>query len=106
MDSFISVYAEYGAMGLVVLAFFYGYFKQSQRADEQAEALDALAVENKGQSQKINNLESILLKMLDRWNTSDSTRDRRHEDMVKEVNSLSDLMYEVKGSVSRINGKN
>ena len=106
MESFIGVYAEYGAMGLVVLAFFYGYFKQSQRADEQAEALDALAVENKGQSQKINNLESILLKMLDRWNTSDSTRDRRHEDMVKEVNSLSDLMYEVKGSVSRINGKN
>ena len=106
MESFISIYAEYGAMGLVVLAFFYGYFKQSQRADEQAEALDALAVENKGQSQKINNLESILLKMLDRWNTSDSTRDRRHEDMVKEVNSLSDLMYEVKGSVSRINGKN
>jgi|TARA_R110002020_G_scaffold129375_4_gene289697 predicted HAD superfamily Cof-like phosphohydrolase len=106
MESFVEVYAEYGAMGLVVLAFFYGYFKQSQRADEQAEALDALAVENKGQSQKINNLESILLKMLDRWNTSDSTRDRRHEDMVKEVNSLSDLMYEVKGSVSRINGKN
>ena len=105
MESFVSVYAEYGAMGLVVLAFFYGYFKQSQRADEQAEALDELAVENKGQSQKINNLESILLKMLDRWNTSDSTRDRRHEDMVKEVNSLSDLMYEVKGSVSRINGK-
>jgi len=105
MESFVEVYAEYGAMGLVVLAFFYGYFKQSQRADEQAEALDALAVENKGQSQKINNLESILLKMLDRWNTSDSTRDRRHEDMVKEVNSLSDLMYEVKGSVSRINGK-
>ena len=104
MESFVEVYAEYGAMGLVVLAFFYGYFKQSQRADEQAEALDALAVENKGQSQKINNLESILLKMLDRWNTSDSTRDRRHEDMVKEVNSLSDLMYEVKGSVSRING--
>ena len=33
MESFIDVYAEYGAMGLVVLAFFYGYFKQSQRAD-------------------------------------------------------------------------
>ena len=106
MESFIELYAEYGALALVVGAFFYSYFKQSQRADEQAEALDALAVENKGQSQKINNLESILLKMLDRWNTSDSTRDRRHEDIVKEVNSLSDLMYEVKGSVSRINGKN
>ena len=105
MESFIELYAEYGALALVVGAFFYSYFKQSQRADEQAEALDALAVENKGQSQKINNLESILLKMLDRWNQSDSTRDRRHEDMVKEVNDLSDVMMEVKGSVSRINGK-
>ena len=105
MESFIELYAEYGALALVVGAFFYSYFKQSQRADEQAEALDALAVENKGQSQKINNLESILLKMLDRWNQSDSTRDRRHEDMVKEINDLSDVMMEVKGSVSRINGK-
>ena len=105
MESFIELFAEYGALALVVGAFFYSYFKQSQRADEQAEALDALAVENKGQSQKINNLESILLKMLDRWNQSDSTRDRRHEDMVKEINDLSDVMMEVKGSVSRINGK-
>ena len=106
MDSFVSIYAEYGAMGLAVLAFFYGYFKQSQRADEQADALEALKVENKGQSQNIDNIESILLKMLDRWNKSDETRDRRHEDMVKEVNDLSDVMMEVKGSVSRINGKN
>tara|TARA_R100001082_G_scaffold36017_1_gene18882 strand:+ start:206 stop:526 length:321 start_codon:yes stop_codon:yes gene_type:complete len=105
MESFIDVYAEYGAMGLVVLAFFYGYFKQSQRADEQAEALEDLKVENKGQSQKIDNIEAIILKLLDRWNASDSTRDRRHEEMVREVNDLSDVMMEVKGSVSRINGK-
>tara|TARA_R100001443_G_scaffold2619_2_gene8572 strand:- start:1275 stop:1595 length:321 start_codon:yes stop_codon:yes gene_type:complete len=105
MESFIDVYAEYGAMGLVVLAFFYGYFKQSQRADEQAEALEDLKVENKGQSQKIDNIEAIILKLLDRWNASDSTRDRRHEEMVREINDLSDVMMEVKGSVSRINGK-
>jgi len=105
MESFVDLYAEYGAMGLVVLAFFYGYFKQSQRADEQAEALEALKIENKGQSNDISNIESVLLKMLDRWNKSDETRDRRHEEMVREVNDLSDVMMEVKGSVSRINGK-
>ena len=104
MESFLELSAEYGALALVVAAFFYGYFKQGQRADEQADALEALSVENKGQSQHIENIESILLKMLDRWNTSDATRDRRHEDMVKEVNDLSDVMMEVKGSVSRING--
>ena len=101
----MSYYAEYGAMGVVVALFVYGYVKQGQRADEQADALEALKVENKGQSQHISNIESILLKLLDRWNKSDETRDRRHEDMVKEVNDLSDVMMEVKGSVSRINGK-
>ena len=99
-------YAEYGAMGVVVALFVYGYIKQGQRADEQADALEALKIENKGQSQKIDNIEAIILKLLDRWNASDSTRDRRHEDMVKEINDLSDVMMEVKGSVSRINGKN
>ena len=102
----MAYYAEYGAMGVVVALFVWGYVKQGQRADEQADALEALKIENKGQSQKIDNIEGIILKLLDRWNASDSTRDRRHEDMVKEVNSLSDVMMEVKGSVSRINGKN
>ena len=105
MEDFMSYYAEYGAMGVVVALFVYGYIKQGQRADEQADALEALKIENKGQSQHIENMESILLKLLDRWNKSDETRDRRHEDMVKEVNDLSDVMMEVKGSVSRINGK-
>jgi len=104
-QSFVELYAEYGAVGIVVALFVYGYIKQSKRADEQAEALEALKVENKGQSNDISNIESILLKLLDRWNNSDSTRDRRHEEMVRELNDLSDVMMEVKGSVSRINGK-
>ena len=94
-QSFIELYAEYGAMGIVVALFVYGYIKQSKRADEQAYALEALKIENKGQSNNISNIESVLLKMLDRWNTSDSTRDRRHEDMVRELNDLSDVMMEV-----------
>jgi len=102
---YIDLYAEYGAMGVVVILFIYGYIKQGKRADEQAEALDKLALENKGQSTKISNIEGIIIKFLDRWNSSDATRDRRHEDLVKEINELSDVMMEVKGSVSRINGK-
>ena len=104
-QSFIELYAEYGAMGMVVALFVYGYIKQSKRADDQADALEALKVENKGQSNDISNIESILLKLLARWNNSDSIRDRRHEEMVRELNDLSDVMMEVKGSVSRINGK-
>ena len=102
----MSYYAEYGAMGVVVALFVYGYIKQGQRADEQAESLEALKVENKGQPNDISNIESIVLKMLDRWNKSDDISQRHREEMVRELNDLSDVMMEVKGSVSRINGKN
>jgi hypothetical protein len=43
--------------------------------------------------------------MLDRWNKSDEISQRHREEMVRELNDLSDVMMEVKGSVSRINGK-
>ena len=106
MQDFMAYYAEYGAMGVVVALFVYGYIKQGHRADEQAESLEALKVENKGQSSDISNIESIVLKMLDRWNKSDDISQRHREEMVRELNDLSDVMMEVKGSVSRINGKN
>ncbi len=105
MQDFMSYYAEYGAVGVVIALFVWGYIKQGQRADEQANSLEELRVENKGQSNDISNIESIVLKMLDRWNKSDEVSQRHREEMVRELNDLSDVMMEVKGSVSRINGK-
>ena len=105
MQDFMAYYAEYGAIGVVVALFVWGYIKQGQRADEQADSLEALKVENKGQSNDISNIEYIVLKMLDRWNKSDEVSQRHREEMVRELNDLSDVMMEVKGSVSRINGK-
>jgi|TARA_R100001132_G_C3243062_1_gene73085 predicted nucleic acid-binding Zn-ribbon protein len=101
---FIELYAEYGAVGVVIILFAITFIKQSKVTETQAEALNSLQIENEGQSKNIENIESILLKFLDRWNRSDETRDRRHEDLVKEVNDMSDVLMEVKGSVSRING--
>ena len=86
---YIDLYAEYGAIGVVVALFIYGYIKQSKRADEQADALSGLMKENKEnqeQSTRIANIEGIVLKFLDRWNRSDDARDRRHDDVVKELN--------------------
>lgn len=102
MENFMSYYAEYGAMGVVVALFVYGYIKQGQRADEQAEALEALKIENKGQSNDISNIESIVLKMLDRWNKSDEISQRHREEMVRELNDLSDVMMEVKGVLAEL----
>ena len=55
---------------------------------------------------KLEEVEEISIKLIDRWNRSDEVRDRRHEKMVEEMNDLGDIIMEVKGLVSRINGKN
>tara|TARA_B100001123_G_C14883979_1_gene857088 strand:+ start:144 stop:464 length:321 start_codon:yes stop_codon:yes gene_type:complete len=105
MIDFLAVYSEAGMIGVVGAMFVFLVYSMSRRASQQADALENLKIENEEQSTRIANIESIVLKFLDRWNRSDETRDRRHEDLVKEVNDLSDVMMEVKGSVSRINGR-
>ena len=80
---FIELYAEYGAVGVVIILFAITFIKQSKVTETQAQSLNSLQIENEGQSKNIENIESILLKFLDRWNRSDDVRDRRHEDLVK-----------------------
>ena len=106
MEEFLALYSEAGMIGVVGAMFVFMVYQNAKRAEQQAEDLEALKIENEGQSKNIENIEQIVIKFLDRWNRSDETRDRRHEDMVKEVNDLSDVMMEVKGQVSRINGRN
>jgi hypothetical protein len=50
---------------------------------------------------KITEVEDISIKLIDRWNRSDEIRDRRHEDILKEINDISDDLNFLKG---RING--
>ena len=102
---FLAVYSEAGMIGVVGAMFVYMVYSMNRRGNEQAGSLQDLTLENKGQSENIQNIESILIKLLDRWNKSDETRDRRHEKLVEEVNDLSDILMEVKGNLSRINGK-
>jgi predicted nucleic acid-binding Zn-ribbon protein len=105
MIDFLAVYSEAGMIGVVGAMFVYLVISLSQKSAKQQESLEDLRIENKGQSETLENMEGMIIKLIDRWNKSDETRDRRHEDMVKEVNDLSDVMMEVKGSVSRINGR-
>ena len=106
MKEFLTLYSEAGMIGVVGAMFMFLVYSMNKRASQQAEALENLKVENEEQSVRISNIESIVLKFLDRWNRSDETRDRRHEDLVKEINDMSDVLMEIKGSLSRINGRN
>ena len=51
---------------------------------------------------KLNEVENICIKLIDRWNRSDETRDRRHEQVLQELNDVTDDLNFLKG---RVNGK-
>ena len=51
---------------------------------------------------KLNEVENICIKLIDRWNRSDEVRDRRHESLLQEINDVTDDLNFLKG---RVNGK-
>ena len=105
MDEFLALYSEAGMVGVVGAMFMFMVYSMNKRGNEQADAIQKLHGENKGQSETLENMEGMIIKLIDRWNGSDETRDRRHEKLVEELNDLGDVMMEIKGSLSRINGK-
>jgi hypothetical protein len=76
----IETYAEYGAIGIIVVLFVgMIHFLKSTLFS------------------KLKEIEDINIKLIDRWNRSDEARDRRHEDLIKELNDVSDDLNYLKG---------
>ena len=81
----IEAYAEYGAIGIIVMLFV-GQIMFLQRT--------LMA--------KLKDTDDKVIGLINRWNRSDEVIDRRHEDLIKEMNDQSDDLAYLKG---RINGK-
>tara|TARA_R110002050_G_scaffold300705_1_gene471687 strand:- start:17440 stop:17766 length:327 start_codon:yes stop_codon:yes gene_type:complete len=105
MNEFLQVYAEAGMIGIVAVMFVYLVISLSKKSEAQQIALEDLRIENRGQSETLENIEGIVIKLIERWNKSDDTRDRRWEDMTKEVNDMIGEIKEMKGALSRVNGR-
>ena len=102
MEEFIKLYAEAGMVGIVGFLFVYMVYQNSNRAESQADAIEALKVENEGQSKNIENIEVIVIKFLDRWNKSDDISLRHREDIIRELGDLSEKVSYMSG---RMNSK-
>ena len=75
----LETYAEYGAIGVIIILF------AAQIVFMQRTLM-----------KKLHEIEDKTIKLIDRWNRSDESRDRRHEDMMKEMNDISDDMNYMK----------
>ena len=102
---FMALYGEAGMIGVVGAMFVYLVVSLSNKSAQQQETLENLKVENKGQSETLENMEGMIIKLICRWNTSDDKLDRKFDAMTKEINDLDNQISEVKGSLSRINGR-
>jgi len=80
----IEIFAEYGMIGLVGVLF-----------------AGQMMFLQKTLMGKLTEVEEITIQLINRWNKSDEVRDRRHEDMIKEMNDVTDDLNFLKG---RING--
>ena len=102
MEKFINLYLETGMIGVVGVMFVYFIISLSRKADRQQTTLEQMNIDSSRQTDAIKNAESIIVKLIDRWNSSDEIRDRRHEDVTREIHDLkSDINY-LKG---RTNGR-
>ena len=96
-----SLYAEYGAVGIIVFLFIMMIVNLMKSQKLQNEDLDSIRQSIAKTETKIGNVESIIIKMLDRWNKSDETVQRHREDIVKELNNVTDDLAYLKGMTSR-----
>ena len=81
----IDVLAEYGVIGVMVVLF-----------------AGLISFLQKTLMGKLRGVEDICIKLIDRWNRSDESRDRKHESVIKELNDLTDMVSYLKG---RMNNK-
>jgi len=102
---FIALYGEAGMIGVVGAMFVYLVISLSNKSAQQQETLENLKIENKGQSETLENMEGMIIKLIGRWNQSDDKLDRKFDAITKEINDLDKQVSEIKGSMSRINGK-
>ena len=99
---FMAIYGEAGMIGVVGAMFVYLVVSMSKKSDAQAQTLEDLRIENRGQSETLANTESMIIKLIERWNKSDDISLRHREDVLRELSEASEKIAYLSG---RINGK-
>jgi len=49
---------------------------------------------------KLKGIDEKVIALINRWNRSDETRDRRHEQMIQEMNDITDDINYIKGKLN------
>ena len=104
-QTLLESYSTLGATGFCVVFLGYMLVNLTKSQTSQNESLDNLAVSQAKAEDRVENVEGILLKLLDRIQreseSQQNSSSRRHEALMKEVDDLSDKISYMSG---RLNG--
>ena len=96
----IETYAEYGAIGVIVVLFIMMITNLIKSQKSQNEDLDDIRVHISRTESTMENVEGMVIKLIERWNRSDEIGQRHREDIVKELNDVTDDLAYLKGRIN------
>ena len=100
MNEIAELYMQLGAAGVIAVLFAFMIMNLIKSQREQTEDLEQITHDLTKLSTEMSNTQSITIKLVDRMNVSDNSSQRHREDIVKELNDLSDVLMEIKGHLS------
>ena len=101
---FMAIYGEAGMIGVVGAMFIFLVVSLSRKSDAQQQTLEDLKVENRGQSETLENTEGMIIKLIERWNKSDDISLRHRQDMIEALSDVEKQLSRIDGIMSRMNG--
>lgn len=103
-------YQEYGTVGVMVAIAVWMIVRQGKTNDRNSASIEDLTVENRAQSETLENMEGMVIKIIDRFNQTDNdadrrfentteNADRRHEKLSQELRTQSNELFYIKGKM-------
>jgi uncharacterized protein YoxC len=100
MNEIAELYMQIGAAGIIAVLFAFMIMNLIKSQREQTEDLEQIKQDLTKLSTEMSNTQSITIKLVDRMNVTDNSSQRHREDIIKELNDLSDVLMEIKGHLS------
>ena len=103
VNELAEMYIKIGSAGVLAVTFAFMIMNLIRSQREQTDDLEQIMKDLTKLATEMSNTQSITIKLVDRMNVSDHSSQRHREDIVKEMNDLSDVLMEIKGNIARIN---
>ena len=103
INELAEMYIKIGSAGVLAVTFAFMIINLIISQIEQTDDLEQIMKDLTKLATEMSNTQSITIKLVDRMNVSDHSSQRHREDIVKEMNDLSDVLMEIKGNIARMN---